>query len=32
LYASFPSAVAAFRTVAEVFATLDALDAAEPSD
>ena len=32
LYASFPTAVAAFRTVADVFATLDALDAAEPSD
>jgi len=31
LYASFPSAVAAFRTVAEVFATLDALDAADAS-
>jgi len=29
LYASFPTAVAAFRTVAKVFATLDELDAAD---
>jgi alkylhydroperoxidase/carboxymuconolactone decarboxylase family protein YurZ len=32
LYAGFPTAVAAFRTVAQVFATLDALEAAQPSD
>src|SRR5689334_15768036 len=29
LYASFPNSVAAFRTVAKEFATLDALDAEE---
>ena len=32
LYAGFPTAVAAFRTVAQVFATLDALEAAEASE
>lgn len=32
LYAGFPMAVAGFRTVADVFAMLDSLDAAEPAD
>ena len=32
LYAGFPTAVAAFRTVAQVFAMLDALEAAEASE